>query len=41
MVTVAESILGLVLIGWTVAFSYIFAEKYLISRHNPRKNHKD
>ncbi len=32
-----ESILGLILTGWTVTFTYIVTEKYLIHRRNMRK----
>lgn len=31
-----EALLGLVMIGWTVTFTYIVTEKYLFHRRNPR-----
>lgn len=35
MLASVEAIIGLTLIGWTIAFSYVFAERYLMRRHNP------
>lgn len=32
LIVAAEAILGLILIGWTIAFTYIFTEKYLIHK---------
>lgn len=36
MLTVVESILGLIFIGWTVGFTYAVTEKYLYHRRNPK-----
>ena len=38
MLVAVEAIMGLVLIGWTVAFSYVFAERYLLKRYDPEKD---
>lgn len=32
-----EAILGLLLVGWTITFSYLVTEKYLLHRENKRK----
>lgn len=32
-----EATLGLILIGWTVTFTYIVTEKYLFHRRNPHR----
>ncbi|MES2984106.1 MAG: ion channel [Pseudomonadota bacterium] len=32
-----EAILGLLLIGWTVTFTYLVTEKYLFHRRNPHR----
>ena len=32
-----EAILGLILIGWSVTFTYIVTEKYLFHRRNPHR----
>lgn len=37
MLAAVEAIVGLTLIGWTIAFSYVFAERYLMRRHDPRR----
>jgi hypothetical protein len=33
-----EAILGLILIGWTITFTYIVTEKYLFHRRDPKKH---
>lgn len=36
LLTVVESVLGLVFIGWTVTFTYAVTEKYLYHRRDPK-----
>lgn len=37
LITVAESVLGLIFIGWTVTFTYAVTEKYLYHRRGPER----
>lgn len=36
MLIAVEAILGLILIGWTIAYTYLFTEKYLAHKLNRR-----
>lgn len=41
LLVAVEAILGLILVGWTVAYTYLFMDKYLVHRHKRHKSAKD
>lgn len=38
MLIAVEALLGLILIGWTVAYTYVFTERYLLQHYDPEKH---